>query len=223
VGFCLHRPALAFHGGNASRLLAQPALRAEPVFLSSSRGDSWDASRQIARHMACLISHPHDTSPRNWRSLMGSHGASAGSSSHRSLARFRPSPRVLRRVWGFAGFEVRLCETSPAASRWAGSKSNPIGYCLAVREPACCLLGTCAVSGLDPMWPAQCASGQSYRFDFRITTIITPRVVMWTILRTSAARPVDSSHDPLRLPQRSHTMWGVVAETSGVTPFFTCL
>jgi hypothetical protein len=71
VGFCLHRPALAFLVGIASRLLAQPALRAEPVFLSSSRGDSWDASRQIARHVACPISHPHDTSPRNWRNLMG--------------------------------------------------------------------------------------------------------------------------------------------------------
>jgi hypothetical protein len=31
---CLHRPALALLGGVASRLLAQPALGAEPVFLS---------------------------------------------------------------------------------------------------------------------------------------------------------------------------------------------
>jgi hypothetical protein len=31
---CLHRPALALLGGVASRLLAQPALRAESVFLS---------------------------------------------------------------------------------------------------------------------------------------------------------------------------------------------
>jgi hypothetical protein len=33
-------------------------------FLSSSRGDSWDASRQIARHVACPISHPHDSRPK---------------------------------------------------------------------------------------------------------------------------------------------------------------
>jgi hypothetical protein len=31
---CLHRPALALLGVVASRLLAQPALRAEPVFLT---------------------------------------------------------------------------------------------------------------------------------------------------------------------------------------------
>jgi hypothetical protein len=31
---CLHRSALALLGGVASRLLAQPALRAEPVFSS---------------------------------------------------------------------------------------------------------------------------------------------------------------------------------------------
>jgi hypothetical protein len=33
-GFCLHRLALALLGGVASRLLAQPALRVEPVFSS---------------------------------------------------------------------------------------------------------------------------------------------------------------------------------------------
>jgi hypothetical protein len=71
VGFCLHRPALAFHGGIVSWLLAQPVLRAELVFLPSSHGDSWDASWQIAQHVACPISHPHDTSLRNWQSLMG--------------------------------------------------------------------------------------------------------------------------------------------------------
>jgi hypothetical protein len=60
VGFCLHRPAPAFLDGIANRLLAQPALQAEPVFLSSSHGDSWDASRQVARHVARPISHPHD-------------------------------------------------------------------------------------------------------------------------------------------------------------------
>jgi hypothetical protein len=99
VGFCLHRPAPAFHGGIASRLLAQPALWAEPVFLSSSRGDSWDAYRQIARHVACPISHPHDTGPRNWRSPVGLPGAPAGSPSSRSLVYFRRGPRILRMAW----------------------------------------------------------------------------------------------------------------------------
>jgi hypothetical protein len=61
AGSYLRCPAPAFHGGNTSRLLAQPALQAKPVFLSSSRGDSWDASRQIAQPVACPISHPHDT------------------------------------------------------------------------------------------------------------------------------------------------------------------
>jgi hypothetical protein len=59
-GFCLHRSALALLGGIASRLLAQPALRAEPVFSCWSRGDSWDASRHLARPVACPVSHPHD-------------------------------------------------------------------------------------------------------------------------------------------------------------------
>jgi hypothetical protein len=70
-GLLSSSPALALLGGVASRLLAQPALWAEPVFSPKSHGDSWDASRQIARPVACPISHPHDTSPRNWRSLMG--------------------------------------------------------------------------------------------------------------------------------------------------------
>jgi hypothetical protein len=50
---CLHRSALALLGGVASRLLAQPVLRAEPVFSSLRCGDSWDASWQIARPLAC--------------------------------------------------------------------------------------------------------------------------------------------------------------------------
>jgi hypothetical protein len=36
VGFCLHRPTPAFLDGITSRLLAQPALWAEPVFLPLS-------------------------------------------------------------------------------------------------------------------------------------------------------------------------------------------
>jgi hypothetical protein len=71
--------ALALLGGVASRLLVQPTLWTEPVFLSLRRGDSWDASRQIAVPLAYPRSHPHDTSPQNWQSLMGQHGALAGS------------------------------------------------------------------------------------------------------------------------------------------------
>jgi hypothetical protein len=45
-------PALALHGGVASRLLAQSALQMEPVFLTWRRGDSWDAGRQTALPVA---------------------------------------------------------------------------------------------------------------------------------------------------------------------------
>jgi hypothetical protein len=57
--------------GVASRLLAQPALRTEPVFSCENRVDSWDASRHTAWPVVRPLSHPHDTSPRNWRSLLG--------------------------------------------------------------------------------------------------------------------------------------------------------
>jgi hypothetical protein len=57
---CLHRPALALLGGVASRQLSQLALWTEPVFLLYRHGDSWDASRQIARFLAYPRSHPHD-------------------------------------------------------------------------------------------------------------------------------------------------------------------
>jgi hypothetical protein len=59
--FCLHRPAPVFLGGVVSRLLAQPALRVEPVFSCRSHGDSWDANRHIARLVVRPLSHPHDT------------------------------------------------------------------------------------------------------------------------------------------------------------------
>jgi hypothetical protein len=48
----------------AGCLLAQPALRAEPVFLSQCHEDSWDASRQIAPPLAHPRSHPHDRACR---------------------------------------------------------------------------------------------------------------------------------------------------------------
>jgi hypothetical protein len=69
--FCLHRPAPVLLGGVVSRLLAQPALQVEPVPSCRSHGDSWDASRHVARLVVRPLSHPHDTSPRNRRSLMG--------------------------------------------------------------------------------------------------------------------------------------------------------
>jgi hypothetical protein len=69
---CLHRPAPVLLGGVVSRLLAQPALQAEQAFLSSSCGDSWDASRQIARHVASPISHPHDKLPHDHQKYDGS-------------------------------------------------------------------------------------------------------------------------------------------------------
>jgi hypothetical protein len=57
---CLHRPAPVLLGGVVSRLLAQPALRVVPVFTCRSCGDSWDASRHIARLVVRPLSHPHD-------------------------------------------------------------------------------------------------------------------------------------------------------------------
>jgi hypothetical protein len=75
AGSYLRHPAPAFHGGNASRLLAQPALPAKPVLLSSSRGDSWDACRQIAQPVACPISHPHDKPDQIKTSFITPYGA----------------------------------------------------------------------------------------------------------------------------------------------------
>jgi hypothetical protein len=39
--------------------------------LVGCRVDPWDISRQMALPLAYPDSHPHDTSPRNWQSLMG--------------------------------------------------------------------------------------------------------------------------------------------------------
>jgi hypothetical protein len=44
---------------------------AEAGLSGLSRGDSRDVSRQMALPLAYPSSHPHDTSPQNWRSLMG--------------------------------------------------------------------------------------------------------------------------------------------------------
>jgi hypothetical protein len=64
-------PAQASADEVASRLLVQPALRSKPASLALRHGDPWDVSRQMALPLAYTDSHPHDTSPRNWQSLMG--------------------------------------------------------------------------------------------------------------------------------------------------------
>jgi hypothetical protein len=69
---------------------SQPAAGAatssvEVGLLGRCRGNPWDVSRQVVLPLAYPDSHPHDTSPRNWQSLMGKHGASAGSFPRRSL------------------------------------------------------------------------------------------------------------------------------------------
>jgi hypothetical protein len=61
------------------RLLAQPTPHAEPASSAGSRGNPWDASRQVPLPLAYPGGHPHDTCPQNWRSLMELHGALAGS------------------------------------------------------------------------------------------------------------------------------------------------
>jgi hypothetical protein len=53
-------PAQTFGGEDASRLLAQPALRLKLASLAGRRGDPWDVSRQMALPLAYLDSHPHD-------------------------------------------------------------------------------------------------------------------------------------------------------------------
>jgi hypothetical protein len=68
---CRLRPVLTLLSGVASRLLAQPALWAELIFLTHRHGDSWDASCQTALPLAYPGSHPHNTSPQNWQSLIG--------------------------------------------------------------------------------------------------------------------------------------------------------
>jgi hypothetical protein len=70
-GFSSSSPARASGDEDASRLLAQPTLRSKPASLARRHGDPWDISQQMALPLAYLDSHPHDTSPRNWRSLMG--------------------------------------------------------------------------------------------------------------------------------------------------------
>jgi hypothetical protein len=183
-GFCLHRPALALLGGIASRLLAQPALRAEPVFSSLGRGDSWDASRQIAQPVACPISHPHNTCPRNWRSLMGLHGASAGSFPHQSLTRFRRSPRTLCLVWGLlvsGPGHAELLQPSrdvpspgpiPLAAAWRSRADvlSPRNLCRFGSYPH-------AVAGAVRQLPAQRGNVMSCHFDSSASRMI-PEDVM---------------------------------------------
>jgi hypothetical protein len=56
---------------DAGRLVAQPALRLKPASSAGCRSDPWDVSQQMALPLAYPDSHPDDTSPQNWRSLMG--------------------------------------------------------------------------------------------------------------------------------------------------------
>jgi hypothetical protein len=84
LGILSSLPAWAFDGADFGRLLAHPTLHAESASLAGSRCNPWDASRQVPLPSAYPGGHPHDTSPRNWRSLMGQHGASAGSFPRRS-------------------------------------------------------------------------------------------------------------------------------------------
>jgi hypothetical protein len=72
-------PARASGGEDVCRLLAQPVPWSKSASFAGRRGDSWDVSRQTALPLPYPDSHPHDTSPRTWRSLIGQHGASAGS------------------------------------------------------------------------------------------------------------------------------------------------
>jgi hypothetical protein len=146
---CLHRLALALLGGVASRLLVQPALRTELVFLTERRGDSWDASRQIAQPLACPRSHPHDTSPQNWRSLMGLHGASVGSFPCRSLVRFNRSPRIPRPARKPSVLKPSLVELHQPSRDVPAPR--PIRLATAMQPLAGAWpLGTCAALGSDP-------------------------------------------------------------------------
>jgi hypothetical protein len=56
----LSLPAWAVSGEVLGRLLAQPALHAEPASLAGCRSDPWDASQQVALSLAYLGGHPHD-------------------------------------------------------------------------------------------------------------------------------------------------------------------
>jgi hypothetical protein len=75
----LSSPTRASGGEDVCRLLAQPVPWSKSASSAGHRGDSWDVSRQTALPLAYPDSHPHDTSPQNWRSLIGQHGASMGS------------------------------------------------------------------------------------------------------------------------------------------------
>jgi hypothetical protein len=80
----VERGLLSAVGEDISQLLAQLALRSKPTSSAGCRGDPWDVSRKVALPLAYSDSRPHDTSPQNWQSLMGQHGASAGSFPRRS-------------------------------------------------------------------------------------------------------------------------------------------
>jgi hypothetical protein len=58
-GFSLSSPARASDDEDASRLLAQPALRSKLASPDGCRGDPWDVSQQMALPLSYPDSHPH--------------------------------------------------------------------------------------------------------------------------------------------------------------------
>jgi hypothetical protein len=92
----------------------------EPVLLADRSADPWDSSADPG-------GHPHDTSPRNWKSLIGQHGASAGSFPHRSLTRVVPGmfirleSRRAQDPWSIAG-RLGTCRL-PDRAGWGLSHS----------------------------------------------------------------------------------------------------
>jgi hypothetical protein len=144
---------------------------------------------------------------------MSWHGASAGSSSCRSLACFCQSPRVLGLAW------------TPLSSRSSFTEFfRPSRDVLTPDLTRLAAVSQCAVSSeLVPLrallphcgWrSAPVASVSSCHFDFIITTVLTSRVIM----RGGLAHVSDVSH---RFPPRSAAVAhdvGVVAKISGGYP-----
>jgi hypothetical protein len=60
LGVTLSLPARAVSKEDPSRLLAQPALHAEPALLACCSLDPWDANRQVLLPLAYPGSYPHN-------------------------------------------------------------------------------------------------------------------------------------------------------------------
>jgi hypothetical protein len=61
LGILSSLPAWASNGEDLGRLLAQPALHAEPASSAGGRDDPWDANRQVSLPSAYLGGHPYIT------------------------------------------------------------------------------------------------------------------------------------------------------------------